>query len=73
MRNAKRPPLGARVSINVQSPFECAENPIWLTCVVTDLLSTQFSWTEATSGTPKTGIAFYAHYGDNWRYADENL
>lgn len=73
MGNTKRPPLGARVSINVQNPWECAENPIWITAVVTDLLSTQFSWTQTTADTPKTGIAFYAHLGDNWKYADEDI
>ncbi len=73
MANVKRPPIGARVQINVACPFECKSDPVWITAVVSDQLATQFVWTSTEAGSDRQGIAFYAHWDDTWRYADELL
>jgi len=66
----KVPPIGANVLVNVANIWDRVGNPIWVSARVTDLLSTQFVYTLEGG---KEGIAFYAHDGETWKYADANI
>lgn len=72
-RKQRIPPIGARVRINVANIFENRESPIWIMARVEDVLSTQFLWRATGAGDDREGIAFYAHFDEIWRYADEDV
>lgn len=71
MGHLRKPPSGARVQVNVACPFNSKDQPVWITATVTELLSTQFVWEGNGEGSDRSGICFYAHYDELWRFADE--